>query len=150
MIGLLKVYIEQLRDEKKHFIKEILAPDFLEIQEADLVFDHPIYVDGDVSIVGEVLMVQLSVHTEAQMPCTICNQRTYIHLEARNIYHAIELNTIKTSIFNLTPLVREEILLLVPQFIECNGQECPERKILMNYMKGKSTPPNKYLPFADL
>lgn len=145
----LTLYPHQWEEGKKYLIDETVNSDFLNIQEKDLIFKKFIYVSGEASILNETLVLHLSAHTEAYMPCIICNKTTPICLRVENIYYTIDLKSITQSYYDFSELIREEILLTVPQFTECQPQ-CPDRSLMIPYMT-KSQPQSDYnFPFQNL
>lgn len=143
----LKIYTEQLRSGKRETFDLTLPADFLDIHEQELAFETPIQLKGEVYAADDQMIVHLKAKTEGKMPCSICNQTTPFSLKTEDIYHTIPFNEISTQIFDLTDLVREEIILLIPQFIECNQGHCPERPSVTKFIKEKS---DHHFPFADL
>ncbi len=146
----LQLHTQQLRDGKRDEITATLSPEFLEIQEKDITFKTPIHIQGEAYATEDHLILQLSARTEVNMPCTICNEMVFVPLEAKNIYHTIPFDELKSLIFDFTDLVREEIVLLIPQFIECRQGKCPERSDISKFMKKKIAAPHNHFPFADL
>jgi uncharacterized metal-binding protein YceD (DUF177 family) len=146
----LKIFTKQLRDGKREEIEHVLPPDFLGIQESDLVFHSPIYVKGEAYATDEHLILQLSAHTEVKMPCSICNEMTFVTLKTEEIYHTILFDDLKSTIFDFTDLLHEEIVILIPYFVECQQGKCPERTHVSKFMKSKTVSPQNHFPFADL
>jgi uncharacterized metal-binding protein YceD (DUF177 family) len=146
----LKIFTEQLRDGKREEIEHVLSPDFLGIQESDLVFHSPIHLKGEAYATDEHLILQLSAHTEVKMLCSICNEMTFISLKTEEIYHTILFTDLKSTIFDFTDLIREEIVILIPLFVECQQGKCPDRKHVSKFMKNKAIYPQNHFPFADL
>ena len=146
----LKIYIEQLRSGKREEIEHVLPPDFLDIHESDLIFQTPITLKGEAYTTDDDLILQLSAQTEVKMPCSICNEKTFVTLKTEEIYHTIPLGDLKSSIFDFTDLLREEIVLLIPHYVECHQGKCPERSQVNQYMKSKTVSPQNHFPFADL
>ncbi|HEX4838817.1 MAG TPA: hypothetical protein VFU89_00050 [Rhabdochlamydiaceae bacterium] len=150
----LKIFIEQLRNGKRERFEHILPSDFLDINEPDLVFHSPIYVKGEVYATDEDLILQLSAHTEVQMPCSICNQMTFVSLNTEELYHTILLKELESTTFDFTDILREELVILIPQYVECQNSKCPERQSLSKFMKNKAASPQNHswnhFPFADL
>ncbi len=146
----LKIFTEQLRDGKREQIEHVLPPDFLGLSEPDLIFQHPIYLKGEVYATDEDLILQLSAHTEVKMPCSICNDMTFVTLKTEELYHTILLSELESTTFDFTDILREEIVILIPQYVECQQGNCPERKVISKFMKSKVVSPQNHFPFADL
>lgn len=142
------IHTEQLKTGVFHSIDQILPPTFLQIEEKELSFKSPIELKGKIYSTDDHLIINFTAKTEAGIPCSLCNQMTFIPLQTQEIYHTIPLVELKTTIFDLSDIIREEIVLLIPQFIECQGGRCPERKSLSKLMKSKSTS-NHHYPFSE-
>ena len=146
MTELLKIFTEQLRDNRREKIDIALPPDFLELHEKEIKTSSPVTVKGEVYVLDDLLMLSFDVSTEIEMPCSICNKIVKVPLKNKNILISIPLSELPSSIFDCSELVREEIVMLVPQFVECKKGACPERPELKPYLK--KDPHN--FPFADL
>jgi uncharacterized metal-binding protein YceD (DUF177 family) len=147
----LKFNIEQLKDGKIEKFHHTVAPSILELyDEKELTFSE-IELQGQLYLAADHLIVQASIKTQINMPCSICNEMTSYPLSCKEITHAETISDIKAGIFDLGPIVREELLLQLPQFIECKGK-CPERETLKKYLKTPAASPKgtSYHPFADL
>jgi uncharacterized metal-binding protein YceD (DUF177 family) len=146
----LKIFTEQLWDGKREEIEHVLPPDFLGINESGLIFHSPIYLKGEAYVTDEDLILQLSAHTEVKMTCSICNEMTFVTLKTEELFHTILLADLKSTTFDFTDILREEIVILIPQYVECQQGKCPERKIVSKFMKSKAVSPQNHFPFADL
>lgn len=146
----LKIFTEQLRDGKRETIEHVLPPDFLGIDEEDLIFHSPIYLKAEAYATDDDLILQISAHTEITMPCSICNEMTTATLKTGEIFHTVLLDELKSTIFDFTDLLREELVLLIPQYVECKGGKCPDRTHLSKFMKSKAVSTQNHFPFADL
>lgn len=147
-----KIYIDQLKDGQSEEIKEKLSPDFLDVNEKDLSFNHPVEIEGEVYLAGADMIMRLDVETIATIPCAICNEPVDVAINLNNFYHTTPLVEIKSGIYNFKEMLRENILLIIPQFAECNGGECPEREQLKEYLRSedKDSEDEGYKPFAHL
>ena len=150
MEGPLIIFTEQLREGKREAIEHVLPPDFLAIQEPELNFTSPIHLKGEAYATDEHLILQLSAHTEVKMPCSICNEMTFVSLKTEEIYHTILFIDLKSTIFDFTDLIREELVILIPHFVECQQGKCPDRNQISKFMKNKAVSPQNHFPFADL
>lgn len=149
-MSLLTIHVEQLEEGKHDLIDLSLPPDFLDVSEEELAFKSPVTVKGKASVITGHLILELSVATEAEMPCSICNKNILVTLANPQISHTIPLIELPSTLFDYTELLREEILVLVPQFAECKEGKCPERGSLNKYMGKQESDPNQHFPFADL
>lgn len=149
------IYVEQLRDGRVRKIDEILDPVFLDIHEAELSCKASVHVVGEAYLAdGDLILHLQSVKTTVMMPCSICNNFIAVPVEISNIYHTELLSSIRTGIYSFKEMLREELLLEVPQFAEC-GDACPMRKELASYLQSARSDADKqgiesYKPFADL
>jgi hypothetical protein len=152
-----KIYIDRIKDGSLLNIQETVPPSFLDIHERDLSFSSPVVITGQASIAGDQLVIKLSIQTEASLPCAICNDRTPFPVAIQDFYHMEQIEDLKSPIFDFTEALREAILLTLPQFTECHGGNCPDRKEINKYLantppKGSDTPkkPDCYYPFGNL
>ncbi|NGX53504.1 MAG: hypothetical protein K1000chlam4_00216 [Chlamydiae bacterium] len=140
------IYIDHLRDGSRESIDESFSPEFMDINEAELAIQRPVEVRGETYIAGDILVLQLSLATEATMPCAICNSDAQVKLEVPEMTHTVELSSIKGGIFNFKELIRESLLLELPHTAECNEGHCPERKVLEKF----SSKRGQHTPFSEL
>ncbi len=150
----LKIYIDRLGDGQKQKVEETLTPDFLALDEEDLIYDDPVKVRGEVYIANEDLVIQLNIETIAHLPCSICNDAVAIPIGIKNLYLTVPIAEIRGAIFDLSDEIRESILLQTPLFAECNDGQCPERENVKKFLRSDQILPeiNKenHFPFADL
>ncbi|MBS0620072.1 MAG: hypothetical protein JSS61_01255 [Verrucomicrobia bacterium] len=146
----LKVYIDRLKNEELFAIEETLPPEFMELQEAGLQFKKPIQVKGDAYLANDHLVIQLHLHTEVFLPCSICNEFVSYPIEIHNLSITQPLEDIKKSVYDLSGEIRESILLQVPPFVECGGGNCPEREKLKEFLKRPEGSDIIHYPFAEL
>jgi len=140
---MLSVMTDHLEKEE---IDLTVSPDFIGVNEADLSFNTPVFIEGEASIMDDLFILKLSVKTKVSMPCSVCNKNTVFPIEIKEFYHTIPVAELPPSQFDYSELLREEILLLIPQFAECNQGKCPERATLPKITKD----PSNHFPFADL
>ena len=146
----LKIFTEQLKDGRKEKIDLILAADFLDLTEKEIQTPSSITVKGEAYCLDDLLMISLEVETSIEMPCSICNSATQVPLQNKNILLSIPLSELPSAIYDYTDLLREEIIILIPQFVECKDGSCPERKELQPYLKTDNKVAPHNFPFADL
>lgn len=148
-----KIFIDQLREGHAQKINESVSPDFLQIHEKDLRFKKNIEITGETYLATDHLVIHLDVQTEAELPCAICNEWAPIKMHLSNLYFSIPLKEVKGAIYDFKSILREEILLEVPQFAECEGG-CPVRENIKKYLKENPSEGEEveggYHPFADL
>ncbi|MGC1878166.1 MAG: hypothetical protein WA347_02500 [Rhabdochlamydiaceae bacterium] len=148
----LKIYIDRLKGTQTLKIEETLSPDFLEVDEEDLLFDEAILIKGEAYVADEHLVIHLNIETTACLPCSICNHPIQVPVALKNIYLTKTLTEIAGAIYDITDEVRESILIQTPLFAECNGGKCPEREHLKQFLKPEQTTGDDivHFPFADL
>ncbi len=142
----LKIFTEQLRNDHREKLEVSLSPDFLDLNEKEVKAISPVVVKGEVYVLDDLLMLSFDLSTEVEMACSICNKSTKIPLQNKNILISIPLSELPSSVFDCSDLVREEIVMLIPQFVECKPGACPQRQELKSYLKKDS----QNFPFADL
>ncbi len=148
-----KIYIEQLRDGREKKIKECFPPDFLEINEDDLVFKKPVELEGVAYLAENELVLHWKIQAEALIACAICNELVKVPIIIENFYYSEPLAEITSGIYHLKDLLRETILLELPTFAECNQGHCPKRQEFTKYLRESSDSLKSdegYHPFADL
>lgn len=150
-----KIYVDRLHDGNIETIEETFDPAFLEQDTEDLAYRQEVTVNGEAYTAENELIIHLNVHTEAALPCKICNRSVNVPVDLNGLYLVESLDKMKSGIFIFKDLLREAILLEAPTFAECSGGMCPERKT----MSGFFTDPNQkqnddgdegYQPFANL
>lgn len=131
----LNIYIDRLKGGTHFPIEEGLDPYFIEVQEAELSFQQPIQLRGSAYLAGDHLIIQLSIQTQALLPCIVCNEQVEIGIKIESFYQTVPLSSIKSAIYDYGDEVRNAILLQVPTFIECHHGNCPERVFLKKYLE---------------
>lgn len=150
------IYVDRLKDGQTLKIEEKSSPEFLDIHEEELSFTDPVSISGKAYLAEDHLVLQLDIRTQFVMPCSICNEKVTLPIEIKNFYHVEPIAEITSHIFDFTELLREDILLQVPPFVECHEGRCPERGTISPYLKKEEkTPSSKkndhvHYPFADL
>lgn len=146
------IYTEQLRDGSKEVINLDLDPSFLDVHEKELSFETPVHIKGEVYVTKDHLVLHFTGSTQAKLPCTVCNNVFSLPLKIENMYHTIPLKDLSSSVFDYSALLREEFILQIPPFAECNNGQCSERASLSPFLKKgeiKETNPT-YFPFSNL
>lgn len=128
-----RIFVHRLKDGHQEHIKENLEPEFLDIHEAALSFKTPVFLKGSAEVADEMLVLMLTVETEATMPCAICNKDVQVKISIPHFCYTERLSNIKGSVFDFREVLREEILLHLPFTVECNLGNCPERGALAKY-----------------
>ncbi len=81
----LKIYIDRLNGAPPSKIEAVLPPDFLEIDDEELLFKDPVNVKGEAYLADEHLIINLSIETTAYLPCSICNDPVHTPIQIKNI-----------------------------------------------------------------
>ena len=130
-----EIYLDRLKNEEVCVIEEESLPAFLDIEEEALKFTAPVVIKGKAYLTSDHLILNLSVSTQATLPCLICNEFFSIPIIIEEFTHAEALAEIGNHIFNFIELLREAILLEVPPFMECSNGSCPQRAVVAKYLK---------------
>lgn len=152
----LKIFIDRLKDGHIEKFKLEVPCDFLGIQEDDLSFIAPVTLKGESYLASDHLILKLHIETKISMPCSVCNEPTELPIVIADFTHAEPLENIRSSVFDYTEALREDILLQVPQFTECNRGNCPQRDSIKGFLKAekaaeaKKSPGPMHFPFSDL
>ncbi len=146
-----KILIDRLKKGETQKIEEVLEPAFLALDEKELQFPEKVIVKGDAYLTDDHLIIKLKANTAALLPCAVCNEMIRIELDVDNFYHAQPLEEIPSAIFDFSEVLREDLLIALPQYVECNQGKCPERNLLAPYLKPQAREEKTtYFPFADM
>lgn len=150
----LSVIISNLQDGAIHPLSVDGDPSFMQVADGEAVFSHAVCVRGKAYLAGDEGIVLLSCSTQVELPCRICNDRVVENLSVEELYFACPLSDCKNGVINFSEVVREALLLELPQVTECGGGTCPQRQeMLQYYSSGEASVDQKsetYQPFADL
>ncbi|MGD0665665.1 MAG: hypothetical protein ABSA17_08085 [Rhabdochlamydiaceae bacterium] len=142
----LKIFTERLRNDHHEKFDLALPPAFLELNEKEIRAESPVAVKGEAYVLDDLLMLSFNLSTDVEMPCSICNAPTKVRLQNKNILISLPLSELPSAVYDPTDLIREEVVMLIPQFVECKKGACPARKELNPYLKKET----QNFPFADL
>lgn len=149
----LRIYVDRLRTQGVEQIHETVPPGFMDVQEKELRFADLVMISGEAYLAQDELVLKLLAKTRARMPCAICNQEVPVDIQAQ-IMHMEPALGLKRGVYDMSPLVREALLLEVPLVAECNEGHCPGRKEIEQYLRTKKKVDQGtgegYRPFADL
>jgi uncharacterized metal-binding protein YceD (DUF177 family) len=126
----LKIYVDRLKEGQEEIFEGTLPTSFL---GTDPLFQETVFLSAKACVTGDLLILKLEAKTAAFLPCSICNEQVLVPLEITDVYHDKDLKEIP-SVFDFSDLLREDLLLGLPQFTECRGN-CPERQSIKNYLK---------------
>lgn len=147
----LVIYIDRLKDG---LVEKFSGTTDTEFLGDDPSFDKTLTLSGEAYVTGDHLILKLQAKTMARLPCSICNELTEVPLSLSDFYHAEPLSDIP-SVFNFSELLREDILLQLPLFVECGGN-CPQREEIKKFLKkpaeesAKGSLHDVQFPFSDL
>lgn len=146
-----QIWIDRLKSGQNQLINESFAPDFLDVREEELQLNSPVIVTGVAYLTESELILRLNASTKVMMPCAICNRMIELDLSIKDCYHAQPIEKINSGIYDYRDLLRESLLIELPQYVECNQGKCPDRKIIAPYMREKQKEePNTHFPFSTL
>ena len=141
------IYIDRLKEGQEDIFEGTTSTSFL---GTDPVFQETLSLSGKAYVTGDHLILKLQASTAAWIPCSICNELTLVPITLTNFYHAESTKDIPST-FDFTELLREDILLQLPLFTECNGN-CPERTTVEKFLKKPTSESakNAQFPFSNL
>lgn len=145
------LYIDRLKNGESETFSSDVAADFLDCSEKELVFENPVSIKGEAYVANEHLVIHLDVATTVKMPCSICNQMIEYPLSIKNFYHTQEMEKCFSSTYDFRKALREQLLIELPQYVECKGG-CSSREEVKKYLKKdtSSTEEPPYFPFSVL
>jgi uncharacterized metal-binding protein YceD (DUF177 family) len=147
------IYIDRLRDGKMERIDDDLPSSFLDIDEDELKFSETVHVDGEAYLADDHFVLRLRAQAQAFIPCLACNKMTEASLNVEDFYFSVPLKELTSPIFDYSEALREALLLELPQYVECNGGNCPERENIKVYLNKKPVSGDTlstHFPFSDL
>jgi uncharacterized metal-binding protein YceD (DUF177 family) len=146
-----KIWIDRLKDGQTQKIDTLLPSTFLDINEKELQFPLPVKVLGEAYLADTHLVLHLNASTEALMPCAICNEMIETTIQIKDFYHTEPLEDIREAIFDFNLILREALLLEIPQYVECNEGKCSQRELISPFLrKKKQAEPDVHFPFSGL
>lgn len=145
----LKIFVDRLKEGHVEAILVELSPACLDVQEEELHFTRNVTVQGKAYLADGHLVLHASASTSAQLPCLCCNGPATVPICTEEWIHTEPLHQISDGVFDFSLLVREAILLQIPQFAECHSGQCPERDAVAQYAPDPSTK-QVHFPFLNL
>lgn len=135
------INVDRLRKNKdqKLKIEMSVSPEFLDVEEPELDFGEHIQIIGEAYLVDDQLVVHLDALVPLILVCKVCNGDASVMIKVNNFYHVEDLTALKSPYFDFSKVLREEILLEVPRFSECNEGNCPEREFMNQYLERKKS-----------
>jgi len=121
MIDHFNLYVGRFHDGKIEEIEWEIPPNFLDVADGNLFFEHPVFVSGKAYVASTHLIIQIDIKTIYGTYCKICNEKIFIPLELNGVYFTEDLDSIPSKIYNTQESIREAILLEIPLYSECTG-----------------------------
>jgi len=143
------IYLDRLIEGKEQSLDETLPSNVFFKNEKDLKFSSDMKICGKAYITTDHLLVDISAKIEADMPCIICQKDVPFQLEMEKQTLTIPLEEIKNKVYDYTSLIRESLLLQLPQTKECKGG-CPDRSSIEPFLVKDDENIEKHFPFAGL
>jgi len=143
-----KIFIDRVMEGNTESLEFASEPHFMDVEETELQFDHPVSVKGQAYVSDENLFLHLEASTKAKLPCSICNSLTEVEVQISDLIHTESVAEIKGKVYDFSPVVREALLLELPLKAECAGGAWPEREQVKQYFS--SSQKGEYSPFEDL
>lgn len=147
----LVIYVDRLKDG---LVEKFAGTTNTEFLGKDPLFQENLTLSGEAYVTSDHLILKLQAKTVTWLPCSICNELTEVPLSLSDFYHAEPLSEIP-SVFDFSELLREDILLQLPLFVECGGN-CPHREEIKKFLKNpaeesvKGSLHDVQFPFSDL
>lgn len=135
----LKIYIDRLRDWKVEKLDCSLSPESIDLADSEISFPENVHVKGEAYTAEDTLVLHLNIQAVSEVPCIVCNQAARKEIILNGVYHTIPIAEVKSGMFHMGELIREDIMLEAPAFLECNLGNCPERTSIDKYLKKEGT-----------
>ncbi len=136
MDELLVIYVDRLSDGQREQLAGTCSPHFIDTHDKDLEFQNSVSFGGEAYVCDERLLIHLhTVKTIAMVTCIMCLSSSPIPVMVSDLYISRELSEIPSGKYYFGEELREHILLETPDYAECNGGCCPQRKGMEKYLK---------------
>lgn len=145
----LTLYIDRLKDDDIEQIHEVVDSAHFELDESELTLVGEVTISGQAYLAKNHLILDLKLKAVIEMPCSICNQKVELPLSIDDFTWTQEICEIPSAVWDYSDEVRSALLLKVPQFLECQGGHCPERKSIKRYLT-KAKEEETHTPFSNL
>ncbi len=133
------INIDQVRKSGNLSLNMSVSSDFLNIDESEIHFGPQVDIRGEAYVVDDRLILHLDLIVPAILVCKMCSGDAPITIDINSLYHIEEIKNLKTTIFDFSSVLRQEILLEVPRFAECRGGNCPDRETMKAYLAPKKS-----------
>ena len=148
----LKIYTDRMKDGQSDSFKGTVSTTTLLPKELDVAFSDTLELLGEAYVAGDHLIIKLKIKASAWIPCAICNELVETPIILDNFYHAEPLEAITAGVFDFSELLRNDLLLELPHFAECQGK-CPQREHIKKFLtktNEKSSSQHAQFPFSGL
>ncbi len=115
------ILIDRLRDGHREPIAGSVTADFLEVEEEELSFPHPVSFKGEAYLAEDHLIINLEASTDCQLPCSLCNERFTKPLHLPHLTLAIATEELRKPFYSFRDELRTALLLEVPSFAHCSS-----------------------------
>jgi len=135
-----ELYIDRLEPGLYKEFSLQASPAMMESESDDeFLFENDIFAQGEATLAGDQIVLNISIRTSAKNSCTICLEPINhdIAIDLKHVTFPIE--KAKSGILSLRPYVREQIFLNMPRYSECGGN-CPERAAIEKYLTESDDP----------
>lgn len=133
----MKIHIQQIPEGGKHYESDEEG-DILDLEQEHIHTLEPVHYSVDVGLSEGGLFVVGQLRTVVEMECVSCLQRFPMPVEVDDF--AVQMDLPGTELVDLTPLIREDIVLSLPSYPHCdwNGERiCEGPRVIV-----KSEPPD--------
>lgn len=149
MTDTFKIFLDRLIDGSEQDLDDTISNDQLFVNEDELKFDNTTTVKGKAYLAADHLIIDIYAEVGVKMPCSVCNEFIPFNLKMERQKLTIPTEEIKNKVYNYKDLIKESILLQIPQTIECEGR-CPERPSIEPYLAKKKADLSNHFPFSGL
>ena len=117
------------------------CPTFLDLADGDELF-----ATSDVEIVGQVCCVEKSILFRGNvracfsLPCAVCNERFNLDVSLTEWMHEEAWQKVQGRKWDLSEPIREALLLQVPFYPRCGGEECCHREEIDQFLYSGARP----------
>lgn len=149
MTDTFKIFLDRLTEGNEQDLDDVIPSDLIFANEHELKFGKDTTIKGKAYLASDHLVIDIYAKVEVKMPCIICSKWVPFVLEMEKQTHTIPIEDVKNKIYNYQDLIKESILLQIPQTIEC-ASSCPERPSIAQFLVKEEKDLSKHFPFSGL
>ena len=141
-----------IQGESEEF-DELLSPEFLDLAPGDdIAAEKPVHVEGSAYLADDYCILDFSVEATLRLTCSLCNETFEEKIFLPHCDEQIAVGDVTGRQLDVTPYIREALLLNVPFYPQCGGKVCLNRKDVERYLRpeGEEEEEATYNPFKDL